>query len=387
MAVAPEAARADLAPAESETAEQLFQEHAGWIYGYCLRLLRSPEEAEDALQTTYLNACRSLSRGTRPQVGSAWLLRIAQNVCYARLRSSGRRGRLERAQDFTVLEETLPAPERSADELIGLTDALCSIPERQREAILLREWQGLSYSEVGARLGLSQSAVETLIFRARRSLAGALEAPERRSRRRALHAVDLGGLAAALKGVFAGSAGIKTVAAVTVAVATTATVVATDPAGVWRDRPAPVTAQSGQPEQTGAAAAGLRSAFEPAATFSALVVAPSETVRGSLPAQAEKRGAARTPSGPPGLETSAQAKAKTKPQNQGNGKANARGAGGNGKGRALGLDKESVTPPPPQAQETPGGGKPEWANTDQGSPPPAPSDKSRGNASGSSKSS
>ena len=113
MAVAPEASRVVLAPAASETAEQLFQEHSGWIYGYCLRLLRSPEEAEDALQTTYLNACRSLNRGTRPQVGSAWLLRIAQNVCFARMRSSGRRGKLERVQDITILEETVAAPERS----------------------------------------------------------------------------------------------------------------------------------------------------------------------------------------------------------------------------------------------------------------------------------
>ena len=136
MAVAPEASRVDLAADASETAEQLFQEHAGWIYGYCLRLLRSPEEAEDALQTTYLNACRSL--GAAPARRSARrLLRIAQNVCFARLRSSSRRGRLER-QDTSFLEETVAAPERSPDELIGLTDALCSIPERQREAILLR---------------------------------------------------------------------------------------------------------------------------------------------------------------------------------------------------------------------------------------------------------
>ena len=49
MAAAPEV---QPPPAASETAEQLFQEHSGWIYGYCLRILRSPEEAEDALQTT-----------------------------------------------------------------------------------------------------------------------------------------------------------------------------------------------------------------------------------------------------------------------------------------------------------------------------------------------
>ena len=72
MAAAPEV---QPPPAASETAEQLFQEHSGWIYGYCLRILRSPEEAEDALQPNYLNACRSLNQGTRPRAGSAWLPR------------------------------------------------------------------------------------------------------------------------------------------------------------------------------------------------------------------------------------------------------------------------------------------------------------------------
>ena len=81
--------------------------------------------------------------------------------------------------------------------------------------------------------------METLIFRARRSLAAELEEPGKRKRRRSLHALDLGGIAAALKGLFAGSAGVKTVAAVAIVTATTATVVATDPVHVWRDGHAP----------------------------------------------------------------------------------------------------------------------------------------------------
>ncbi len=362
MAVAPEASRVDLAADASETAEQLFQEHAGWIYGYCLRLLRSPEEAEDALQTTYLNACRSLGGGTRPQVGSAWLLRIAQNVCFARLRSSGRRGRLESLQDTSFLEETVAAPERSPDELIGLTDALCSIPERQREAILLREWQGLSYSEVGAHLGLSQSAVETLIFRARRSLAGALEDPGKRGRRRkALHAFDLAGLAAALKGLFAGASGVKAVAVLTVAAATTATVVATDPVGVWRDKPPSVAEQARGSERAGTAGAS-RSSSENAADLDGMAAVPFVPAWGPLPTTGERRGT-DGPEGPPGLETSEQAK------RQANGKAKAYGAGGNGKGNALGLDKEPALPP--TAQGTPAGGQPDEASEGQEAPPPA----------------
>ena len=397
MAVAPEATRADRAPEASETAEQLFQEHAGWIYGYCLRLLRSPEEAEDALQTTYLNACRSLNRGTRPQVGSAWLLRIAQNVCFARLRSSGRRGRLERPQDFSILEETVPAPERSADELIGLTDALCSIPERQREAILLREWQGLSYSEVGARLGLSQSAVETLIFRARRSLAGALEAPAKRGRRKALHALDLGGLAAALKGFLAGSTGIKTVAAVTAAVATTATVVATDPTGVWRDRPAPVAPKVRQAEQGRAAAPDPAAAFGPAAAAAATIVAPSETARGPLPAQAETRHDATEPGDAPGRAKAEKGKADPKANGNGNGKARGLGAGGNGNGKArgvgaggngngkaLGLSKTTSTGPG-TGQGTPGGSRANRPAADESGPPATSPAQGKSKAKGTSK--
>jgi RNA polymerase sigma factor (sigma-70 family) len=225
----------------AEAAAHLFQDHSGWIYGYCLRVLRSPEEAEDALQTTYLNACRSLNLGTRPRTGSAWLLRIAHNVCLARLRSSGRRDRLERTQDLGPLADRIPAPDRPRDDLLGLADALLGMPEQQRKAILLREWQGLSYGEVARELGVSKSAVETLIFRARRSLAARLENPKKPVRLGGLHAFDLGGLLAALKGVLAGVAGVHAVAAVTV-VAATATVVAVDPAGVLHDPFAPAGA-------------------------------------------------------------------------------------------------------------------------------------------------
>jgi RNA polymerase sigma-70 factor, ECF subfamily len=239
MAVAQEASSAvRLEPAASEAAERLFQQHSGWIYGYCLRHLRSPEEAEDAVQATYLNACRSLKGGFVPRADSAWLLRVAHNVCITRLRSSGRRARLEWAQDSEVLEQTVAAPERTAEELIGLPEALATLPELQRRAILLREWQGLSYREVAADLGLTQSAVETLIFRARRSLASALEYPDAR-RPRALHGLNLGGLGAALKSLLAGGVGVK--AAATVAVAATATVVALDPVG-WHQAAVPDSA-------------------------------------------------------------------------------------------------------------------------------------------------
>jgi len=362
MAVAHEASSAvRLEPAVSETAARLFQEHSGWIYGYCLRLLRSPEEAEDALQATYLNACRSLKDGVRPQVDSAWLLRIAQNVCLTRLRSSGRRARLERVQDVELLEETVAAPAHHGDELIGLTDALASLPEQQRRAILLREWQGLSYAEVAARLELTQSAVEALIFRARRSLAAALENPGKRRRLRLAHALDFAALFAAAKGFFAGSAGAKIAAAVVVA-ATTATVAATDPAGVWRDR---------HDAPTGPAVAAERSSAT-GRSASALGVPATSTQSHSDAAERDFH-ASR---GGPALDHSGG------PRSSGPATAEAAKAKGKGKGKALGHAKQAEESKGSNGQGTPGGGTPDHAGT-QGPPPHA---STQGSGSGSSSS-
>ena len=231
MAAVPSVGRSSFAggPARAPQAAAtagLYERHAPKILSYCLHQLGSREEAEDAVQTTFMNAFRALGRGVVPEAESAWLFKIAENVCLSRRRSSWRRGRIESPSDFEVIEEVVPGPSRQRDELIGIQDALASMPEQQRRAILLREWQGLSYREISDELELSQSAVETLIFRARRSLAQGLEQPElvkkprRRAFRRALHMVDLGTIAAAAKTLLAGSAAAKaTVAAVAVTAA------------------------------------------------------------------------------------------------------------------------------------------------------------------------
>ena len=119
-----------------------------------------------------------------------------------------------------------------------LTEALEHMPESQRRAILLREWQGLSYHEIADELKLSQSAVETLIFRARRTLASNLESeakqPGALSRMR--KALDGGMLLAAIKGLFEGGAAAK-VAVVAVAASGTVVVATAQPGPV--SKPAP----------------------------------------------------------------------------------------------------------------------------------------------------
>ena len=357
MTVAQEASGVALSPSVSRTAEQLFHEHSGWLYGYCLRLLRSPEEAEDAVQATYLNACRSLGSGTRPRAGSAWLLHIARNVCFTRLRSARRREGVERVGDIAVLEETVAAPDRSYDSLVGLTDALLSLPERQRQAILLREWQGLSHGEIAEQLGISLSAAETLIFRARRSLADALENPGKRSRFKALHVLDLGGLLGALKGLLAGGVGAKAVTAAAVAVVTTATVVAADPPGfIQADRSPAATQEQAVPPAGAAGSPTAPSIVLPAAAGTL----PSTDTPQDRSARRPERGRAsgQAPAGPGKAHPKAKAKGPAASAN-GNGSAN---------GKALGKAKQASAPKSSNGRGVPASGRTDPPS--QGGPPP-----------------
>ena len=185
-------------------AGDLYERYSSQIFGYCLHQLGSREEAEDAVQTTFMNAFRGLQRGIVPELESAWLFKIAHNVCLSRRRSSWRRGRVEAPNNFEVLSEVVPGREQIADELIRLQDVLEEMPENQRRAILLREWQGLTYREISDELGLSQAAVETLIFRARRALAQGLEQDADTWKKRLRRGADVGGVIACAKTLLGG---------------------------------------------------------------------------------------------------------------------------------------------------------------------------------------
>jgi RNA polymerase sigma-70 factor, ECF subfamily len=163
--------------AEAEDATELFSRYSAGVYRYCLGRLGSPEEAEDALQLTYLNAWRSLKRGFEPREPRPWLFQIAANVCATSLRSKLRGTRLE-LRDPSALDELAGSGEPGNEELLGLSQALRDLPSRQRRAMVLRDWHGLSYDEIAAEMAVSDAAVETLLFRARNKVATTLANPD-----------------------------------------------------------------------------------------------------------------------------------------------------------------------------------------------------------------
>jgi RNA polymerase sigma-70 factor (ECF subfamily) len=158
-------------------AARLYEQHRRAVFGLCYKQLRRREDADDAVQTTFVYALLSLRRGVAPELELPWLFTIAHNVCSTRRRAGIRRGAHEFAHDLDEVQHLLASPERFDEATTeDFAAVLRAIPERQRQALLLREWRGLSYEEIGAELGLSQSATETLLFRARQNVAQRLRA-------------------------------------------------------------------------------------------------------------------------------------------------------------------------------------------------------------------
>ena len=248
MAAVPTIGRADRAVARPASAdaytELLYERLYDRVYGYCLYHLGSREEAEDAAQLTFVHALRGLRRGVVPRVETAWVFAIAKNVCLERHQSRGRSRDREVLSDPATLELEAAGEEHQSEDVARLREALTRIPKQQREAVLLREWRGFSYREIAAEMGLSLAAVETLIFRARRSLVQHLSDEPETKRARLAHGFALGPLAATLKSVLAGSAAKIAVTAAALAAAGAlaggALVAADDPADTSRP-PAVVT--------------------------------------------------------------------------------------------------------------------------------------------------
>src|SRR5436309_1808883 len=93
---------------EAEQTRALYEQYSRRIFGYCLRRLPSREEAEDAVQHTFMNAFGGLRKGVVPRSEAAWLFKIAENVCRERRRSAWRRDRADARAPAAAGQDRLP---------------------------------------------------------------------------------------------------------------------------------------------------------------------------------------------------------------------------------------------------------------------------------------
>lgn len=155
--------------------EELWQQHAGRVLLYASRHVGA-DAAEDVLAETFLVAWRRLAHV--PGSALPWLLVVARNTIANQRRSQYRRRAL--TEEIERLVSTAPAAtsaETSAVERLGVLHALVALSTREREALLLVAWDGLSTQDAARVAGCSPTAFTTRLSRARAHLRDAVPEP------------------------------------------------------------------------------------------------------------------------------------------------------------------------------------------------------------------
>jgi len=152
------------------------------IVSFAARTLGDPMEAQDVAQNAFVSVFKKSARFRFASRFSTWLFSITRNLCRNELRRRWRhRADLLGREDVegpdsarwpseTAKHGNLPTAVFQRELQEKIEQALGSLPERERTAILLLQDEDLSYAKVAAALGISQSATKTLIFRGRQTL-------------------------------------------------------------------------------------------------------------------------------------------------------------------------------------------------------------------------
>jgi RNA polymerase sigma factor (sigma-70 family) len=158
----------------------LVRRHQDAVHRFIQRMLGSHEEALELAQETFIKAWQALPQWQPQAQFKTWLFRIASNTAMDALRR-------RRIVEMVPLEEEYDAPAhgpgpdvqlQSRQRLRSLESALAALPAEQREVILLREIEGLSYAEISTALGVHEGTVKSRIARAREALASAVRESE-----------------------------------------------------------------------------------------------------------------------------------------------------------------------------------------------------------------
>jgi RNA polymerase sigma-70 factor (ECF subfamily) len=160
---------------DREALRFLYVHYADHVYGYVASIVRDEYEAEDVTQHVFAKLMTALHKyEPRETPFSAWILRVARNVAVDHMRQR-RPVPCEEVREFEVREEE---DETSRHRSISLREALASLPEDQRQVIVMRHLVGLSPGEIAGRLGRTEPSIHGLHHRGRGALRSALTSME-----------------------------------------------------------------------------------------------------------------------------------------------------------------------------------------------------------------
>ena len=158
--------------------EALYERYQRRIHAYVMGMVKDHGRAEDVTQEVFVSALRRMRETERPIAFKPWIYEIAKNACIDQFRRTRRTEEVPLEADEGIapgdyLVGSDPAPDDAVaakQELDSLCGAFGGLSDTHHEILLLRELEGLSYREIGERMGMSRPAVESTLFRARRRL-------------------------------------------------------------------------------------------------------------------------------------------------------------------------------------------------------------------------
>ncbi|HET6549149.1 MAG TPA: RNA polymerase sigma factor, partial [Solirubrobacter sp.] len=160
--------------------ELLYHRYHRRIHAYVLGMVKDHGRAEDVTQEVFVSALRRMRETEQPLAFKPWLYQIARNSCIDAFRRSRRTEEVSydsdaglAPADHSKLVSSGPSPDAAVaakHDLDSLRGAFGGLSETHHEILVLRELEGLSYAEIGRRMGMSRPAVESTLFRARRRL-------------------------------------------------------------------------------------------------------------------------------------------------------------------------------------------------------------------------
>jgi RNA polymerase sigma-70 factor (ECF subfamily) len=172
---------ARIAEGDDEAFEILVNHHQTSVLNLIYRFVGDRTQAKDLSQEVFLRVWQG-AKTYKPEAKFAtWIYRITANLCFNELKSSRRKKwfsfyRYDEDEGNTI-EETLSDGSPTAEDLLlarersrEISDALQSLPDNQRMALVLKRYDDLSYQEIAKILNCSVSAVESLLVRAKRNL-------------------------------------------------------------------------------------------------------------------------------------------------------------------------------------------------------------------------